>query len=277
MTMPELDEYQSRFVNNVRRVVEANWLYRRPQIRILDMGCDTSGRQMAHLATLTRGEVVGINIPESFPTEDAKRIGGERTKLIRMDGMNLEFPDHSFDLVISANVMEHVSDPIRYISEAARVTKPAGITYFETAPVWTSARGHHVMESMVAENCPHETGFKDDGSIIPDWSHLKLDEAQMRDQIQSKVRPETANYIIWYLYHSNDLNRTPWSQVRTALEATFPITKITECPISVNDESKMPDDEREDYKVYGFAAVCRTKSQNGLMRRLIWRLRRFGL
>jgi len=276
-TENQLEEYQSRFVSNVRRVIETNWIRRRPGIRILDMGCDTSGRQLSHLAALTRGEVVGINIPDDFPSQRAIKNSGKRTTLIRMDGMDLSFPDSSFDLVISANVMEHVSDPIRYISEASRVTKLTGIAYFETAPVWSSARGHHVMESMVAENCPQENDFRDDGSVIPDWSHLKLDEAQMRNQIQGKVRPETVEYILWYLYHSGDLNKTPWSRVRSALEAQFQVTKITECPIPVSDQSKMPNDEHEDYNVYGFAAVCRATSQNGVLRRLIWRLRRFGL
>ncbi len=46
-TQPQLDEYQKCFVRNVRRVIEMNWWQRRPMIRILDMGCDTSGRQMA--------------------------------------------------------------------------------------------------------------------------------------------------------------------------------------------------------------------------------------
>lgn len=273
---PILDEYQERFVRNVRRVVETNWWRRRPMIRILDMGCDTSGRQMAHLAMLTRGEVVGINIPEAFPTAEAKRVAGPRAMLVRMDGMNLEFPDNSFDLVISANVMEHVSDPIRYIREAARVTKPGGLSYFETAPVWSSARGHHVMESMIAENCPQETSFKDDGSIIPDWAHLKFDESKMREQINGKLKPETVEYILWYLYRSGDLNKTPWNVIREALEASFSNQRIATWAVDRSDNSRMPTDGNQDYNVYGFSAVCSKRPQSGIARRLIWRLRKCG-
>ena len=277
VTTPALDEYQRRFVRNVHRVIETNWWQRRPMIRILDMGCDTSGRQMAHLAALTRSEVVGINIPDDFPTEAAERVAGPRTTLLRMDGMNLDFPDNSFDLVISANVMEHVSDPVQYINEAARVTKPNGIAYFETAPVWSSARGHHVMESMVAENCPQETSFKDDGSIIPEWSHLEFDEAQMRGEIEDKLLPETVEYILWYLYRSGDLNKTPWNVVRETLKTTFSNQRITTWPVEISEESRMPADGIQDYNVYGFSAVCRKQPQNGVARRLIWRLRKYGL
>ena len=273
---PNLDEYQERFVRNVRRVVETNWWRRRPMIRILDMGCDTSGRQITHLANLTRGEVVGINIPEAFPTAEAKRVAGPRAMLVRMDGMNLEFPDNSFDLVISANVMEHVSDPIRYIREAARVTKPCGLSYFETAPVWSSARGHHVMESMIAENCPQEASFKDDGSIIPDWAHLKFDESRMREQINGKLKPETVEYILWYLYRSGDLNKTPWDVIREALEASFSNQRIATWAVDRSDDSRMPTDGNQDYNVYGFSAVCRKRPQSGIARRLIWRLRKCG-
>lgn len=273
---PQVDEYQQRFVNNVLRVIETNWWRRRPAIRVLDLGCDTSGRQMAHLATLTRGEVVGINIPEDFPTEAAERIAGPRTKMIRMDGMNLDFPDNSFDLVISANVMEHVGDPLQYISEAARVTKPSGIAYFETAPVWSSARGHHVMESMVAENCPQEMAFRDDGSIIPEWSHLTFDEAQMRAELQGKVQAKTVEYILWYLYRSGDLNKTSWSTVKSGLESSFGSSKISTWPIDGIDTSQIPSDAKEDYEVYGFSAVGRRKPINGLKRKFLWRLRKLG-
>lgn len=273
---PQVDEYQHRFVNNVRRVIETNWWRRRPTIRILDLGCDTTGRQMAHLATLTRGEVVGINIPEDFPTKNAVQIAGERTKLIRMDGMGLQFPDNSFDLVISANVMEHVGDPLKYISEAARVTRPSGIAYFETAPVWSSARGHHVMESMVAENCPQETTFRDDGSIIPEWSHLTFDELRMRTELEGKVQNATLEYILWYLYRSGDLNKTPWSIVKAGLDSTFHNSQISTWPNSEIDATTMPSDSKEDYNVYGFSAVGRAKPINGIKKRIIWRLRKLG-
>ena len=76
-----------------------------------------------------RGEVVGINIPEGFPSPAAVATAGDRVRLLRIDGMQLEFPDDSFDFVISANVIEHVPSVARFVAEASRVLKPDGICY----------------------------------------------------------------------------------------------------------------------------------------------------
>lgn len=275
--MPELEEYQQRFVENIRALIRREWWQYRPRIRVLDMGCDCSGRQIAHLATLVHGEVVGINIPTEFPSESARSIAGPGTRLIRMDGTRLEFPDNSFDLVISANVMEHVGEPEKYVSEAARVLKPNGVAYFETAPSWTSARGHHVMECMVEENCPDETQFVDDGSVIPDWSHLRLDREAMRSQLVDRLQPATVEYILWYLYDSNDLNKAPWSRVRSLFETLFEHARISIWPLNDTDNSCCPTEGDEDYQVYGFSAVCRHQELSRLKGRMIRLARKLGV
>jgi ubiquinone/menaquinone biosynthesis C-methylase UbiE len=276
VALPLLEEYQARFVNNVRRVIETNWFRRRPKIRILDMGCDTSGRQLAHLAALPRGEVVGINIPDNFPTQPARETGGNRTTLIRMDGTNLTFPENSFDLVISANVIEHVGDLKKYVSECARILKPSGIAYLETAPVWSGPRGHHVHPDMIAENCPTETDFRDDGSVVPHWGHLLLNEPEMRMHLQALLNPNTVNYICHYIYHSSDLNRVPWSGIKLALEEHFPYCRIS--PL-LADSPNQPAlrSSNEDHRVHGFTAVCGKREPNPIAHRFTSLLRRLGL
>lgn len=277
MIIPSLAEYQHRFVQNVRSVIGSNWLRRTPCIRMLDMGCDTSGNQLRSLAGLTRGEVVGINIPQNFPTDDARRVAGERVKLLRMDGTRLEFEDECFDLVISANVMEHVSDPELYVRECARVLKPDGLAYIETAPVWSSARGHHVMTSMIHENCPTEASFRDDGSILPEWGHLSMTQSELEAHLQGKVAPATVQYILWYLFQSGDLNRATWSSIHRILSGAFPVLSVNTWPLPDVSHERMPDNRNEDYLVYGFSAVGRKKPLSGLARRLYWRLRQLGL
>jgi len=240
------------------------------------MGCDCSGLQLAEISRLVRGEVYGINIPQDFPSVSAIQTAGPKVKLRRMDGMNLKFPAESFDLVVSANVIEHVPDPTKFILEASRVLKPQGVCYLETAPLWSSSRGHHIMESMIAENCPLETRFKDDGSIVRDWSHLVFNRQQMAQSIGDKVSMETRNYILRYLYDSNDLNRVPWSVIRRSIENAFPHVSLTQVPIASSDTSLRPTDEREDYNVYGFQALCRKKPRNWLQTKFCYRLRRLG-
>jgi ubiquinone/menaquinone biosynthesis C-methylase UbiE len=275
--MNMLEDYQLRFVSAVEKVIAGNWLQKSPKIRVLDMGCDCSGRQLAEISRLIRGEAVGINIPPDFPTPLAKITAGNRVQLIRMDGMNLDFPDASFDLVISANVIEHVPDPTKFIREAARVLKPNGICYLETAPVWTGPRGHHIMESMIAENCPNEKGFRDDGTVIHDWSHLFFDRQQMEAMLLKSVLPDTKDYILNYLYDSKDLNKVPWREIKQTIVNSFPLASITPILHESSNNSLMPNDGLDDYRVYGFHALCRKKPKPWLQKKLCYRLRRLGL
>lgn len=274
---PKLEDYQLRFVRNVAQMLGTNFLRRRPAVRVLDMGCDCSGKQLAVLSQLVQGEVVGINIPEGFPMPEAVATAGDRVRLLRMDGMQLDFPDASFDVVISANVIEHVPSVARFVAEAARVLKPHGVCYMETAPVWTSARGHHLMQSMVTENIPEETRYRDDGSVIPEWGHLSMTREQMAEAIGDKVLPQTREYLLRYLYDSRDLNKTPWSSVCQAFRESFPAVRMMPRTLPEVNMALMPRDGREDYSVYGFSVIARKETQSWLAKRLYWRLRRVGL
>jgi len=272
-----MENYQKWFVESVADVISNNWYRRRPAIQILDMGCDPTGHQLRALARFTSASVTGINIPEDFPSEAAVENAGSGVRLLRMDGMQLDFPDECFDLVVSANVLEHVPVPERFIREAARVLKPGGLCYMETAPVWTSARGHHLMQYMVAENIPEEQKFTENGSIIPEWGHLRLSRSEMQQAIGDKVLPQTREYLLWYLYDSGDLNKTGWRAFQRIFSETFPWCRLFHRPHPDVDCGLMPQDGNDDYLVYGFKAVCRKSPPSWLRSRLCWRLRKLGL
>lgn len=271
-----MEEYQTRFVAHVQRIIESNWIFKQPKISILDMGCDPTGVQLAEIAKLVKGTVTGINVYSGFPSPVAQKSVPDNVQLMAMDGMALTFPNSSFDLVISANVIEHVPQPDRFISEASRVLKPNGIAYIETAPIWTSCRGHHVMEGMVRENCPLEVNFRDDGTIIPDWSHLTHDRAQMRQQLAGKLLPETIDYILWYVYDSGDLNKWPWKRIKESFLSAFPFVQMATHGINDVKLNLAPTDSNDDYGVYGFRATCRKKKYSPIKKRVCWRLRRLG-
>jgi 2-polyprenyl-3-methyl-5-hydroxy-6-metoxy-1,4-benzoquinol methylase len=54
-----------------------------------------------------------------------------------MDIKNLMFPDSSFDVITSFEVLEHLNrdDQIRYVREIARVLKPGGGSCFSRPPI----------------------------------------------------------------------------------------------------------------------------------------------
>lgn len=55
----------------------------------------------------------------------------QHAKTFTAFGENLNFPDESFDLVISDNVVDHAEDPSRILAEIFRVLRPGGKFYFK--------------------------------------------------------------------------------------------------------------------------------------------------
>jgi SAM-dependent methyltransferase len=58
-------------------------------------------------------------------------------------GETLPFEDAQFDLVLSFNVLEHVSKPEQVLREAYRVLRPGGLVYFRMPSYNTFYEGHY--------------------------------------------------------------------------------------------------------------------------------------
>lgn len=111
---------------------------------ILDDGCGSGG------ITVSLGEecalAVGIDISPRFKNAAVKlsdELKLDRAKFIQSDGCALPFKSDVFDLIISHSVIEHVNDPLNYLSEACRILKPGGILFLETPPYY-SFEGTHL-------------------------------------------------------------------------------------------------------------------------------------
>jgi SAM-dependent methyltransferase len=92
---------------------------RRPQHgRILDLGCGVNTDLAAYRSPIC--EVWGTDF-QAHP--NLQHV--EWFRLLRPDGA-IPFPDRYFDLVAAVMVLEHVADPVVFLSEAARVLRPGG-------------------------------------------------------------------------------------------------------------------------------------------------------
>jgi len=63
--------------------------------------------------------------------------------IISAPAESLPWPDRSFDHVVSFQVLEHVRDPEKVLSEAVRVLKPGGRLYFDMPNYLSFVEGHY--------------------------------------------------------------------------------------------------------------------------------------
>lgn len=105
-----------------------------------------------------------IGVDRAFPGALAREMGlavpTEFTRL-KMNAATLDFPDASFDLVYSYDVLEHVDDLDATLAEVARVTRPGGFAFFVLMP-YTSEGGSHDYRLIGGQR-----------GGLPYWAHLR--------------------------------------------------------------------------------------------------------
>jgi 2-polyprenyl-3-methyl-5-hydroxy-6-metoxy-1,4-benzoquinol methylase len=90
---------------------------------VFDCGCGT-GYGTAHLAGIAKS-IVGVDISQSALRWAKKHY--PHIDYRQMDVHHLQFPDNSFDFVISTENFEHLTDQKGHAAELARVIRPNGL------------------------------------------------------------------------------------------------------------------------------------------------------
>lgn len=106
--------------------------------RILDVGCGT-GAVLEMLDPL--GEIHGIDIETAALSFCAERDLGN---LVQSSATALPYADNSFDLIVIADMLEHLREDAPAVRESARVLRPGGI-FICTVPAHPSLFGEHDM------------------------------------------------------------------------------------------------------------------------------------
>ena len=88
--------------------------------RILDAGCG-SGRNMVEFARY--GTVTGVELSETSVDLARARETGE---VVAGSVLEMPFPDDSFDLAVSLDVLEHLKDDLAALRELRRTVAPGG-------------------------------------------------------------------------------------------------------------------------------------------------------
>jgi len=172
---------------------------------ILEIGSDIPCEAASTLAEKTGARVIGLNPAPWFPRLPETVTRGNGLFLIRGDGRFLPFPDRTFDAVMSIATMEHVYGLESFLAEVARVLKPNGVFYANSAPIWSSAIGHHVYAKAGSRLASF---WRPGKNPIPDHAHLLMTPEEMRIFLRSgPCCDELIEPIIQWIYLGDDVNR----------------------------------------------------------------------
>ena len=173
--MTDHDEYFDYLTHRSRlgAVYRTHWLYpkltQRLQGRALDIGCGI-GDMLMH-----RGNTLGVDInPHTVAFCNAR---GANAVLMQPD--ELPFVSAEFDSVLMDNVLEHIPQPERLLSEVRRVLRPGGrlLVGVPGTRGWASDPDHKVFyDQDKLSACMAAAAFKTVESFYtPLWRSVWMD------------------------------------------------------------------------------------------------------
>lgn len=99
----------------------------RTDLNILEVGCG-NGWMTPWLKPL--GTLTAVDLSEEVVADAAQRIPG--VQFVGGDFMEIDFPEESFDAVVTLEVLAHVADQPAFINRVAQVLRPGGFLVLAT-------------------------------------------------------------------------------------------------------------------------------------------------
>ncbi|CAB3688900.1 Ubiquinone biosynthesis O-methyltransferase, mitochondrial [Achromobacter mucicolens] len=105
--------------------------------RVLDVACG-EGYGSRLLADWGASEVVGVDISADAVHSAQRHFGGGKVSFIQSEGETLleKFEPESFDLIVSFETIEHVVDPVKFLTNVKRLLKPGGVIAISCPNDW---------------------------------------------------------------------------------------------------------------------------------------------
>lgn len=126
--------HESVVRSHARRTVENSAAYLIPYLtagmRVLDVGSGPGTITVDLARRVQPGRVLGIDVEPLMADRATGLAESQGIGNVAFDtgsGYEIDSPDDTFDLVHAHQVLQHVSDPLRVMTEMLRVVKPGGI------------------------------------------------------------------------------------------------------------------------------------------------------
>ena len=110
-------------------------------LKVLDVGSST-GIVDSYLANYV-GQIVGIDIDKGAIANAKRKYKKKNLNFEIGDAMKLKYQTGTFDVVICAQVYEHVPDSKRLFNEINKVLKPGGVCYLSAMNKFTIIEPHY--------------------------------------------------------------------------------------------------------------------------------------
>jgi 2-polyprenyl-3-methyl-5-hydroxy-6-metoxy-1,4-benzoquinol methylase len=137
-----------RLMTGFESTLDELW-HRAAPTSILDVGCGEGVLTEQWADRLDSGRIVGIDLDDpKLKAEWQKRQRANLEYRVE-DATHLSFADDEFDLASAIEVLEHVPDPERTVSEMARVAKSWLLVSVPREPLWRGlniARGAYLRD-----------------------------------------------------------------------------------------------------------------------------------
>jgi SAM-dependent methyltransferase len=169
-----------------------------------------------------------------------------------------------FDAVVSMDAFEHVHRSATMLERTYDALKPGGKMLSMYSPIWSSHIGHHLWG---VTDKAGRTYFIE-ASPIPKWGHLLMRPHEMYRYLLGHTDPETADEIVYRVYHSELLNRLFYEDFEANLEASR--FESVELKKYIPDVDPDPETQRRletlhpgrrNFSTVGILAICEKTGQ----------------
>jgi ubiquinone/menaquinone biosynthesis C-methylase UbiE len=137
-----------RLMAGFESTLEELWDKAAPQ-SILDVGCGEGVLTAQWADKLGDGRIVGIDLDDAKLKAEWDRRRRANLEYRVEDATNLSFTDGEFEMATAIEVLEHVPDPERTVSEMTRVAKRWVLVSVPREPLWRGlnmARGAYLKQ-----------------------------------------------------------------------------------------------------------------------------------